>query len=371
MSSFKQIAFLCAFQLALSGLVYGQSSQPVNINTPLVLFTDVSTFEAGKKDPILLSQISDLIGATPPGEEITVCVFKFELESLAKDLIEAQQRGVKVRVILNKGDTSKDTNKEIKDLLQLEIPDFHYIENKISEKGIIHNKFILFSRIESTKGPLHHVLLQTSSNFQKKGTKKLQDMLIMASPELYYCFLDFWFEIKVLGRADKLKNFNHYSCSDKQGNKAFFFPKRSDGESHGSDNVLKILKDIESPKNAQIRFAHGKWGENREELAEELEKLKEQGALVEVVTNLDVDKEVQKDLKGLSQAIKYLDDSFNMHTKFFLIQDGDKKEVWTGSHNLTERSLRENFEVLLKVDDPTVYQSYLRYFNEIKAMGNP
>ena len=370
MSGFKQIAFLFAFQLAVS-VLYAQSAQPVDINTPQALFTDVSSFEMGQNDPILLRQISELISATPSGEEITICVFKFELESLAQELIQAQERGIKVRVILNKGDTSKDTNKEIKDLLQIELPDFHYIENEISDKGIIHNKFILFSRIESIKGPIHHVVLQTSSNFQKKGAKKLQDMLILASTELYYCYLDFWFEIKVLGRADRLKSFNHYSCSDKQGNKAFFFPKRRDGESHGSDNVLKILKNIESPKNAQIRFAHGKWGENREALAKELEKLKEQGTLVEVVTNLDVDKEVQKELKGLNQGIQYLDDSFNMHTKFFLIQDGDKKEVWTGSHNLTKRSLRENFEVLLKVDDPIVYRSYLKYFNEIKAMGTP
>ena len=370
MSSFKQIAFLFVFQLVFIGL-YGQSVQPVDIKTPLALFTEISTFEAGQKDPILLRQISELISATPSGEEITICVFKFELESLAQELIQAQERGIKVRVILNKGDTSKDTNKEIKDLLQIELPDFHYIENKISDKGIIHNKFILFARIESIKGPIHHVVLQTSSNFQKKGAKKLQDMLILASTELYYCYLDFWFEIKVLGRADKLKNFNHYSCSDNQGNRAYFFPKRNDGESGGSDNVLKALKDINYPEQAQIRFAHGKWGENREKVVEELQKLKEQGALVEVVTNLDVDKEIQKDLKGLSKGIKYLDDSFNMHTKFFLIQDGDKKEVWTGSHNLTERSLRENFEVLLRVDDPTVYQSYLRYFNEIKTMGNP
>ena len=88
MSNFKQIAFLFVFQLVFSGL-YGQSVQLVDIKTPLALFTDVSTFEAGKKDPILLSQISDLIGATPPGEEISVCVFKFELEPLAQDLINA------------------------------------------------------------------------------------------------------------------------------------------------------------------------------------------------------------------------------------------------------------------------------------------
>ena len=364
---FKRILFLSIIQWATFGL-YSQSPESVDITLPMALFTDITHFEEGQKDLALLKQISDLIKATPAGEEITVCVFKFELETLAQDLIEAQQRGVKIRIILNKGDTSKDTNKEVKDLLQKHIEDFHYIENEITDKGIIHNKFILFSRIASTAGPIPLLVLQTSSNFQKKGAKKLQDMLILKSPELYYCFLDFWFEIKVLARAGELDNFDHFSCTDNKENKVFFFPKRRDGESRGPDNVLRVLKKISHPEKAQIRFAHGKWDENREELAEALGKLKEEGALVEVVTNGEVDKDVQKELKGLEEGIQYLDESFKMHTKFFLIQDGDKKQVWTGSHNLTERSLRENFEVLLKVEDQAVYESYLKYFNEIKAL---
>ena len=368
MSIIRYFAIICVYQVAVNGL-HAQSIQPVDLKTPLTLFTDPKQFEEGKKDRTLLNQISDLIKATPAGEEITVCVFKFELEELAKELLEAQQRGIKVRVILNKGDTSKETNKEVKDFLQVQLQDFHFIENKISKKGIIHNKFILFSKIESTNGPIHHVILQTSSNFQKKGAKKLQDMLIMSSPALYYCFLDFWFEIKVLGRADRLESYNYFSCSDKAGHKAYFFPKRRDEEPHGSDNVLTVLKDVKDPGQTEIRFAHGKWDESREDLVEELQKLKERGAQVEVVTNRDVDSDVRKELKSLDQGIYYLDESYKLHTKFFLIREGNRKQLWTGSHNLTERSLRENFEVLLKVDDLQVYESYLKYFNEIKALA--
>ena len=189
-----------------------------------------------------------MIAATPPGEEITVCVFKFGLDDLAQQLVEAQDRGVKVRIIMNKGDTSKETNKEVKDYLRTELKDFHYIENDISEKGIIHNKFILFSRLESTTGPVHNIVLQTSSNFQKKGAKKLQDMLIISSHELYYCFLDFWYDIKVLGAADKLDNYNYFNCSDEKNRQAFFFPKRRDKQEFGSDNILKILQGIKRPR---------------------------------------------------------------------------------------------------------------------------
>ena len=346
-----------------------QSVHTVALQLPKVLFTDPQSIEEGKSDQELLEQISELIKATPQGEEISVCVFKFGLEGLAKELIEAQNRGVKVRLILNKGDTSKETNQEVKDMLETELADFHYIENDITDKGIIHNKFILFSRIESTEGPLNNVILQTSSNFQKKGAKKLQDMLMISSSQLYYCYLDFWYDIKVLGSTDQLEHYEYFACSD-QENRAFYFPKRRDKEDFGKDEVLKVLEEIEEPVGSEIRFAHGKWDDNREELVEELRKLQEKGALVEVVTNRDVDKDVRKELKELEQGIHYLDQDYNMHTKFFLVEQQGVGEVWTGSHNLTERSLRENFEVLIKIDDQKIYQAYLEYFKAIKALAN-
>jgi len=349
--------------------LFAQSTS-IDLKLPMVIFTDPQQFEEGNSDKVLLEQISKLIEATPSGEEITICVFKFGLQDLADQLVNAQNRGVKVRVILNKGDTSKDANKEIKDYLQAELRDFHYLENNISDKAIIHNKFILFSAVETTAGARHNIILQTSSNFQKKGAKKLQDMLIVSSQDLYYCYLDFWFDIKVLGAIEELEDYNYFNCSDNQQQQAYFFPKRRDKDEFGSDNILKILKDLKDPGQAKIRFAHGKWDENRQELAEELEKLKGKGALVEVVTNSDVDKDVKKELKDLDDGIYYLDPSYNMHTKFFLIEDGSTRQVWTGSHNLTDRSLRENFEVLLKTENQQLYRAYLEYFDQVKQLAD-
>jgi phosphatidylserine/phosphatidylglycerophosphate/cardiolipin synthase-like enzyme len=59
-----------------------------------------------------------------------------------------------------------------------------------------------------------------------------------------------------------------------------------------------------------------------------------------------------------------------MHTKFFLVNDNGCQRVWTGSHNLTNRSLRENFEVLLMIEDPAIYQDYLEYFEKIKELAD-
>lgn len=364
--SLLSIVFCLIFQAA-----FAQPAVHVDLSLPSVVFTDPDQLDTDKSDQSILNQIRRLIDATPAGEEITVCVFKFEQEDLAISLIQAQERGVKVRVILNKGETSKKANKEIKELLESGLTDFSYLENDISDKGIIHNKFILFSRLQSAGKEYNHIILQTSSNFQAKGTKKLQDMLLFSSQELYFCYLDFWFQIKTLGNTDQMDHYRYFSCSDRHSNEAYFFPKRRDKESFGKDEVLRILENIENPGQAEIRFAHGKWEDNRYELTEALEDLQEEGAKVEVVTNADLDKDIRKELNELHQGIYYLEEDINMHTKFFLIEQGDKREVWTGSHNLTKRSLRENFEVLLKVNDPVIYQQYRAYFDRIKALCSP
>jgi phosphatidylserine/phosphatidylglycerophosphate/cardiolipin synthase-like enzyme len=145
------------------------------------IFTDVSKIQKGQQDFKLLNKVIELIDATPKGEEITVCIFKFSYKKITEALIRAKQRGVGVRIILNKGSTSDKDNEKNKDILKEHFDDFYFIKNNISKKGIIHNKFILFSRT-NVGGSFHdHIILQTSTNFQKKSTNKLQDMVVFST----------------------------------------------------------------------------------------------------------------------------------------------------------------------------------------------
>src|ERR1700689_1174092 len=63
----------------------------------------------------------------------------------------------------------------------------------------------------------------------------------------------------------------------------------------------------------------------------------------------------------------------NIHSKYLLIDsdydtsDGrsHRQLVWTGSHNYTKGALRENDEVLLRVDNPTIFADFLANWNTI------
>ncbi|MFC2125953.1 phospholipase D-like domain-containing protein [Bacteroidota bacterium] len=346
---------------------------PVDIKLPKVLFTNPDLIHAREKDKILLKTMEDLIMSTPKGEEITVSIFKFNRKDIAETLVEAQNRGVKVRVIMNKGETSKKDNKDIKDYFKENLEDFYYIENTISEKAIIHNKFILFSGIMTQSGLLHNVVLQTSSNIQKKSSQKLQDMLIFQDEDIYYGYLDFWYNIKVLGNVEKLESYNYYNIeNDGYDLKAFFFPKRKNEEEKGQDNIIKILSKIKDPEKACIRFAHGKWNDDRDNVLAVLKTLSEKGAEINIITNKNVDDDLFNSFDQDKVSITFLPDHMNMHTKFFLTDadfgNGQKQIAWTGSHNMTERSLRNNFEVLLAIQNPEIYEDYLKYFEEIRDM---
>jgi phosphatidylserine/phosphatidylglycerophosphate/cardiolipin synthase-like enzyme len=370
MSIAKFHLYLVVVLISLS-TTQAQSVKPVDLELPKVLFTDPDQFKEEGLDPALMLQIKYLVEATPSGEEITVCVFKFEIKQLADIFLEAQERGVKVRLILNDGKTSEESNEEVYGLFKKDLEDFYFIENDISDKGIIHNKFLLFSRVLTTKGDLNHVVVQTSANFQRKGAKKLQDMMLLSNRRIYYGYIDLWYDIKVLGKADRLDEYDYFESSSEDGKyEASFFPKRKGEEEFGKDNIVKILKAIDNPKKTEIRFAHGKWTENRKDIVEELNKLRKEGARVEVVTNKNVEDEIKDGLKDLKEGVYFLDKSFNMHTKFFLVNDNGRQRVWTGSHNLTNRSLRENFEVLLMIEDPAIYQDYLEYFEKIKELAD-
>jgi phosphatidylserine/phosphatidylglycerophosphate/cardiolipin synthase-like enzyme len=334
------------------------------------LFTSVSKIQNGQDDFKLLGRTIELIDATPKGEEITVCVFKFSYKKMTEALIRAKQRGVAVRIILNKGSTSNEVNQKNEKRLKEHFDDFYFIENDVSKKSIIHNKFILFSRT-NVGGTFHnHIILQTSTNFQKKSANKLQDMVVFSDKEIYDGYMKYWFQILSHRNKENLPEFNYFNVKNtSETMQVYFYPKRKEGKKYGKDDIKKILKSIQNPENATIKFAHGKWDGERLDIIEELKELQSEGSNLAIITNKNINEGARDELKQFGNDLILLNNSINMHTKFLLIQDGNSKMVITGSHNITERSLRENFEVLIVFHSELLYDSYANYFADIIRIG--
>ena len=351
-------SFYCYSQQVISSTKYSE-----------VLFTDISILKNGEQDFSLLDKIIDLTDATPKGEEITICIFKFSYKKITDALIRAKQRGVAVRIILNKGSTSDQDNEKNKERLKEHFDDFYFIKNDISKKGIIHNKFILFSRIKMDGYFYNNIVLQTSSNFQKKSAEKLQDMVIFSDKEIYLSYMKYWDQILEFGKAEKLDKYDYFNAENELKTvKVYFYPKRRDDQKHGKDDIKKILKSVQDPQSATIKVAHGKWDDERLDILDELKELQSSGASIQLVMNKNVNGNALKELKNLGDAVIILNKSINLHTKFLIIEDSSSRVVITGSHNMTERSLRDNFEVLISLQDEQLYDAYAGYFKQIVSL---
>ena len=343
------------------------AQQPFSKEIPLVHFTNAGVIGNYTHDYSILNTAVDLINATAPGSEITLCIFKLNYDPMIRALDKARDRKVSIKLILNNGDTSDDPNKKTNEYFKEEFKDYHYIENDISKNSIIHNKFILFSQVVTSEGLEEDIILQTSSNFTKKDCKKIQDLIVFSDEVIYTAYYDYWNEIQKLSASKDLSGFNYFNVSNHDDKiTAYFFPKRSKGKSVGKDNIESILKNITEPSTATITFIHGKWSKKRAKIIDELEELVNEGARVEIITNDNLDREIIEKLNDLDATIIYFDpDEIAIHTKIMFLKGEYKGSyesiVWTGSYNFTHKSLRKNFEVLLRIKAERLYNRYDKF----------
>ncbi|MDW7693483.1 phospholipase D-like domain-containing protein [Flammeovirgaceae bacterium SG7u.111] len=354
----------------------GQSTlQPISISIPHVAFTNPSIIGEGKKDPSLFEEISQLINAVPSGETIHVAVFKLNEPLIIRALLQAEKRGVSVNVIIDEGSTSNETNLPTIPMLEEKINTFYAFDNDISKKSIIHNKFLICSKIVTTKGKIPNIILQTSANFQKKDAEKLQDLLIIQNKKIYDGYLKYWKIMEKLGKNNNWDSYAFFTASDdKSGYSANFLPLQKKDKSEKKDVVLDILKQIDNPTKTKIFASITKWDEGRDKVLEKLEQLQKKGTEMKIIISKLDDKEMRELIKDAADEVNVLNKKeARMHTRYILIDgivNGEQTQlILTGSPNLTKRSLRYNFEVLLVLENHEhIFKQYISHFEACKAL---
>ena len=369
------------YSLSLVILFFGivGNAQPaartLAIELPAVHFSDPTRLADDLPDYGLLQVAENLIEAVPAGDTIYLSMFKFDEAFLAEALIEAQERGVVVNLLLDDGKTSDETNEDIMELLDGRLHRAYFFRNDISKKAIFHNKFLLFSRLITSEGIIERVVLQTSSNFQQKDTEKWQDLLLVSHGDLYAAYRDYWRTIEALGAAGSFEpyTFHHHRTADGRFH-VFFLPMRREGEKIEEDLLVNLLDRIQDSHSTHIRIAMAKWDEKRDDLIDRFKTLAEQGAVIEILLDKNVEEEVREELEETEEIIlvRLVEKDIRLHSKFFLVEttlEGiPRRFVFTGSQNFTNRSLNKNFETVLMVEDEGLYRQYLDGYLRLRSM---
>ncbi len=384
----------------------------ISILSLLIVFLSLSSFsvragldfEAVFNEPGLHGQanttIEDkfltLLNMAAPGSEVLLNIYGLRLPSIAKELVKAQARGIKVGVILRKfGDErSKESLKILKEGTESVGPlgkcsfgpCLKACGIGCSAPAFNHNKFYLFSEL---KDGTKDVVVHTSNNFWDEERSNFNDFLIIRNnAALYKSLRTYWI---TLYRGNKNPGLPEMIASNI---KLHIFPKRP----RSVDPVLKLIQSVQCIPGASIHIAHSRFTDPRSYIADALRALKVQGCDVKLLIKNDVGHErlgpimVSGDSPG-PKVISKLGDILYLfpyeepvsgtlhrngdpkrnalHSKIILINAPMKgasefqKIVVVGTHNLDVPSFKLNNEIMMEIKDDRLYEEYESTFQKL------
>lgn len=358
-----------------------KSAVPVEFLDDEVLFTNPEVIAEGGVSPVIFNRLLDFIKATPGGESIYLSIYLFDYEPMIEALTAAHDRGVELNIMMDMSDRSDNLSTANIFTVLGEGVDVVRVVNDAGPIAINHNKFVLFSEVQSTTGLIEKVVFQTSQNFKESGAKKLQDAVIIRDESLFEGYLNYWQEMK--NRAGEgMADFEFMTYhSQEEEIEAHFYPKREGGRYDGEDTIIELLNNITDPATAVIKIGMSAWSDSRVHIVDKLEELISEGATVDVITKssigpLVLDRLEMVDSPNADILIFNMSNDgpprINIHTKMMLI-DGEwsgeeMKLLVTGTQNFTNNALKNNNEVTLLFKNHEFFDQYDSYFKEMKEL---
>jgi phosphatidylserine/phosphatidylglycerophosphate/cardiolipin synthase-like enzyme len=389
-------AAIAALALGVSSVVLAEAARAGSTQAP-----STSVLGAVWNNPVedpwaITDRLERLIGGAPSGSMIRVAVHLLT-ENQAKHprvvtaLLKAYQRGVKVRVVLDRSDKSpggvdeKQVGNPLDDqyvaglraALGKDVTKSSYFVicgeglpqdewRGCSAKKYMHNKFFLFSE---TLGNTR-VVMQSTGNVNTSNGENLWNVAyaVAEHDDLYVAYRDYFDKTLAAQRL------NSYSTVTDGNFKAYFFPRAAPaGEpasDPGTDTVVEILDNVKCGGNTSggtsdhktfIRIAQ--YAFKRVEVAKKLDELAKDGCWIEIAVNVaEFGFEVRPILLNKSRInvdnasawVATENRGIDMHAKYMLIDgnyDGvpNSQVVWLGSANFTIGALRYNDETWMKI----------------------
>lgn len=331
--------------------------------TMAAVFGDPWTSDEPRRHAVVRSALQ-LIEDTPAGETLMVSVFNMTYPGFADALVEAHDRGVRVRVLANAEHVTGDRYR----LLQRELGQDSGAASwfVVRAGGIrMHSKFVLASR----SGGAEHVVWMSSGNMTlASGRQQANEALTITGDKPLYDFFAEQLGLMAEGVTDPDRLARTVTTPTARV-QTYPLPKGG----RANDPVAALLDDIScvTPDGRTVvRLGQLFMTDERLWLAERLRELKADGCDVRVVGYLHVWVDAPELLvrPGPGQIDLRASAGKALHTKITTIDgfdaDGEPlKVLMSGSHNLTGRALARtdagvNDEFSIQVWDPATVDTY-------------
>ncbi|MGH8792133.1 MAG: phospholipase D-like domain-containing protein [Stackebrandtia sp.] len=306
--------------------------------------------------------VLDLVESTESGETITMSLYNVtdHERGFADALVAASQRGVAVRVVLESEHAATGSAKAIVDGLGTDRtkPSWSVVcSSGCHGTNINHNKFYLFSNV----GGQTDVVVQASANFTISNATRFWNNAVtfVGNAPLYDGYQAYFDDLA--RNQDDLSYYTTFNAGDVKG---YHFPRSGTG-----DTVYNALGNVgcgSASDPTVIRI--GMWYIGRTPVAEKLASLARSGCKVDVVYTEMRDGPAEE-LEGTPNVrLKQLPESgdYIIHSKYFIVDgmygDADRKVVFTGSPNFSDKALRVNDETMLRIYSAEIHDQYATNF---------
>lgn len=282
-------------------------------------------------------------------ESIDICAYVIDSMTIADSIIEAHNKGIKVRIVVNSETNNTESMIKIKNS---GIP----IVDDNGRTALMHNKFAIIDK---------NIVWTGSFNFTDSASWKHSDNAIKISNTFlarnYISEFEEMFDGKKFGKTSPNNVTNRMVRIGNKYVKVFFAPE---------DNVPKAIIDEIKKADKEIKFMS--YSFTHEEIAKAMEEKAKKGVKVSgifenVGSGQNNANSVFSQLKNSGiQLYLYKNDNQKqafMHHKVVII---DGKTVTTGSYNFTYNASQDNDENMLVISSTETAQEYLKEFDRIK-----
>lgn len=311
--------------------------------------------------------VKGLVESTEAGATITMSIYNVtnDERGFADALVAAANRGVSVRVVMESTNAGSDSAKSIVSGLGTDKskPSWAVVcSNGCHGTNINHNKFYLFSEV----GGQSNVVVQSSANLTISNSRSYWNNAVtfVGNAALYSGYLDYFGDL-----SRNKKDASYYTTFGAGEVKGYHFPRSGSG-----DTVVNTLENVNCTAGAApAKIRIGMWYFGRTPVAEQLAKLGAAGCQIEIVYTdmLAGPKKVLDGAKNVSMMQLPEGGANIIHSKYYIIDgyyvDADRKVVFTGSPNFSDRALRANDETMLRIYSAAIHDQYLENFEQMFA----
>lgn len=309
--------------------------------------------------------LKDLVDSTEADETIKMSLYNITNDErvFADALIAAADRGVNVQVVLEAENASSGSAKAIVDRLGADQSQTSWAvvcSNGCHGTNINHNKFYLFSDV----GGQANVVVQSSANLTISNSRSFWNnaVTVVGNAALYDAYVSYFADL-----ARDQKDASYYTTFAAGDIKGYHFPRSGTG-----DTVANTLGNVACGSGQDpTRIRVGMWYFGRTPVAQELARLGQAGCQIEIVytdmlagPKTILDSAANVTMKHLPEGGDYI-----IHSKYYLIDgpyaDVDRKVVFTGSPNFSDRAQRVNDETMLRIYSEEIHDQYVDNFEQI------